>query len=182
MPHDSFCEENIYKLLAAIQQNPSFSNTQCSVVFLSNATKTIPVFCQRLAQSPYIPIIWDYHVILVCEVTLRPLSEKRKQVYVYDFDTTITPFPVPFKEYFRGTIQDLVFPDNDTMQGDEGVQQDTMSLRQRLRRLFRVVPADVLLSRFSSSRRHMKNSDGLWIASPPPWPLICASGKSCASS
>jgi len=30
-------------------------------VFLSNSLKQVPVWCQKNAKGPDIPVIWDYH-------------------------------------------------------------------------------------------------------------------------
>jgi len=131
----------------------------------------------------------------VCELAgaALPLSIGTKQAYVYDFDTTLAPFPVPFEKYFAETIQELKFcnDDNDNNDDDDddgggggdkeregtSAQEATISLKQRFRRLFRIVPAEVFLNKFSSSRKHMKNSEGSWMATPPPWPPIRSSGK-----
>lgn len=43
-------------------------------------------------------------------------------------------------------------------------------------RLYRVVAAPVFLRSFASDRRHMKRSDGSWVALPPHYDCLVAEG------
>jgi hypothetical protein len=38
--------------------------------------------------------------------------------------------------------------------------------------MYRLIPGDEFLARFSSDRRHMRNDQGEWLSSPPPWDII----------
>ncbi|KAF6172314.1 hypothetical protein GIB67_024936, partial [Kingdonia uniflora] len=48
--------------------------------------------------------------------------------------------------------------------------------KKKKKRLFRVVHAPVFLCHFASDRRHVKDSDGTWIAQHPPYEPIVAKG------
>ena len=98
---------------------------------------------QRVMSDPSIPILWDYHVILL----LRAETNQ-----ILDFDT-ILPFGVTVDTYFKHS-----FLDNRLLTITETP-------------LFRVVPASEFVVSFSSDRRHMKVGED-WIAPPPDWPCI----------
>lgn len=44
--------------------------------------------------------------------------------------------------------------------------------------MYRLIPGDEFLSRFSSGRRHMRNEQGDWLSPPPPWDIIQNAGVS----
>lgn len=45
-------------------------------------------------------------------------------------------------------------------------------------RFFRVIPAEVYLTTFSSDRRHMRRPDGTWIKPPPSYePILLKTGE-----
>ncbi len=132
-----YCEENIWHLCQHEQFKDSF------IIFVASTGDSFPMLNQRVMSDPSIPILWDYHVVLLL------LSESSQ---ILDFDT-ILPFGVPVDTYFRHS-----FLDNRLLTAAETP-------------LFRVVPASEFVGSFSSDRSHMKVGEG-WIAPPPDWPRI----------
>ena len=133
-----YCEENVWQLARSGQVAPA------SVVFVSNRTRSCALWAQRAASELSMPVLWDYHVILVAHAKEGPL--------VYDLDSRLE-FPLTLPEYLRGT-----FPSGD-------------KLRKTLRPRFRVVDVPEFLEHFGSDRSHMQE-DGEWRAPPPDWTRI----------
>ncbi|KAK6342860.1 Protein N-terminal glutamine amidohydrolase [Orbilia javanica] len=180
-----YCEENIYKLIEC-HINPA-SLKHYTVIFLSNSSKCIPVFSQKIQRSPINPVVWDYHVILAYHPnhSLEDLLRQSKshggleeqtsvstttKSYIYDLDTTIQTFPCPFPTYFAQTFSP---PPSSSFEDP----LDRMFLQMALskdvyRRYFRLVSASDYLDHFKSGRDHMKDKDGTWKADPPLWDLI----------
>ncbi|KAF3938487.1 hypothetical protein ABW19_dt0205249 [Dactylella cylindrospora] len=181
-----YCEENIYKIVEL--HIPPASLKHSTVLFLSNPAKAIPVFSQKLQTVAILPVIWDYHVILVYHPgrTLEDLLQAgsglasdrnegqsqgiRSGTYVYDFDSTIPEFPCSFTSYFSQTFsppsQELFESPSDRLYMLEALDQD------RFKRFFRLVPAELYLQHFSSSREHMKDHLGNWNKPLPEWEII----------
>jgi len=132
-----YCEENIWHLCQHAQFKDGY------IIFVASTGDSFPMLNQRVMSDPSIPILWDYHVILL-------LRSETNQIL--DFDT-ILPFGVAVDSYFRHS-----FLDNRLLTAAETP-------------LFRVVPASEFVVSFSSDRRHMKVGEG-WRAPPPDWPLI----------
>ncbi|XP_078073287.1 protein N-terminal glutamine amidohydrolase isoform X2 [Mustelus asterias] len=105
----------------------------------------VPIWSQQ-SGSDNQPVIWDYHVILLHDCG-------GEYCEVYDLDTTL-PFPCPFDTYVREAFrsEDLIRP--------------------AFRRKMRVVRADLYLKTFASDRSHMKDANGMWRMTPPPYPCI----------
>jgi protein N-terminal glutamine amidohydrolase len=82
-----YCEENIYFLAASFHQDNITTNAwEISVVFVSNESKTVALWGQKLSLGPDYPVVWDYHCILV----LRPrLNSASGPAWVYDYDTCL---------------------------------------------------------------------------------------------
>jgi len=38
--------------------------------------------------------------------------------------------------------------------------------------MYRLIPGDEFLAKFSSDRRHMRSENGDWLSPPPPWDII----------
>jgi len=173
-----YCEENVWKLCEEIARRLRVVDeevegklpgseaerlfSRCFAVFVSNPTKSVPIWCQRASADPRaVPVVWDYHVILVVRGSSSSSpsssspSSSPSSSSVYDLDT-ILPFPETFSAYF-----DQSFGDEDR-------------LKARFRRFFRVIPAREFLNRFASDRRHMKKPDGSWAMPPPGYPPIRA--------
>ncbi|KAL3982812.1 N-terminal glutamine amidase family protein [Acanthocheilonema viteae] len=90
-----YCEENIWKLCKKVSASLEDLNC-CSVVFISNKNRMVPLWKQRVAETvgrDY--VIWDYHVIL--------LYSKSGSVLVYDFDTALS-FPCDAQTYWIETF------------------------------------------------------------------------------
>ncbi|KZT28521.1 hypothetical protein NEOLEDRAFT_1058217 [Neolentinus lepideus HHB14362 ss-1] len=135
-----YCEENIYLLATAFAERSDVKDSwEISVVFISNAGKTVALWNQSARQGV---VVWDYHVILV----LRPWAWLAKEEsadrtennattasWVYDFDTQLLK-PCTAQEYIAGT-----FPFHDQLPAD----------------FFRVIPAPTYLDNFASDRSHM---------------------------
>lgn len=130
-----YCEENIWQLC----QRPEFMHSEAVVI--AALGDCFPILQQRAATAAYLPVLWDYHVVL--------LWHTDDGDYIIDFDTTL-PFCTPLADY----VQHSFF--------------DERRLPANLRPLFRVIPAQQYVSSLQSDRRHMKTADG-WLAEPPAW-------------
>jgi len=155
-----YCEENAFllskSLLEHLDDAPSCPVNGLYVVFISNKTKTVPLWRQRASKtSGHEPIVWDYHVIVVSTST----STSSTSTVVYDLDTTLN-CPLPFESYVTATFR----PD--------------VSLRPNFHQFFRLVPAPYFLSHFASDRSHMVCIS--YFASPPC--LFPSSSSSSSSS
>ena len=153
-----YCEENVWKLCEEIERR--FGNdeagdrlSRCFAVFISNPTKSVPIWCQRSSKDPRsVPVVWDYHVILI----LRGKGEEPS--LVYDMDSVLR-FPETFLVYFDHSFR------------------DEEQLKSRYRRFFRVISAKEYLNRFASNRSHMKKPDGSWAMPPPDYdPIVAKDG------
>ncbi|XP_028402330.1 protein N-terminal glutamine amidohydrolase-like [Dendronephthya gigantea] len=138
-----FCEENVWKLCESFKEKLRLC--EFYVVFISNPSKQIPLWCQRSSEINSQPVVWDYHVIL--------LHKRTTDAYVYDLDTTLD-FPCNLKEY-----------------AEKALQNESQFITT-FHRFFRVIPAPYFLKTFASDRSHMKNNDGEWMKPPPNYPLI----------
>ena len=151
-----YCEENVYLLLKTLSGgmglgDPSGQGQGCEpgdyrVVFVTNGQRGC-AFLEQKAVPPGLPIVWDYHVIL--------LSGRGEAALIRDLDTRLD-LPCAATEYL-----DRTFP--------RGVEES-------FRPLFRLIPADRYLGGFSSDRRHMRRLDGSWLQDPPPWRELRGSG------
>jgi len=134
----AYCEENIWHLC----QHEALKNSY--VVFIFSEGDSFPMLSQRAANTPSLPVFWDYHVVLLS------LAEENQ---IFDFDTTL-PFNTNVDTYFRHSF--IV----------------NSLLDKRERPMFRIIPSNEFISLFSSDRSHMKKPSGAWYAPPPTWPLI----------
>ncbi|ORX46730.1 hypothetical protein DM01DRAFT_297723 [Hesseltinella vesiculosa] len=143
-----YCEENIYKLCRYILDTQPALLPQCSVVFISNREKKIPMWYQIASKDrPF--VIWDYHVIML----LAKQDPGSATCFVYDFDSVL-PFPCALSDYVCKSFQ----PD--------------LELLPEFERCFRTIPAFVYLHHFASDRSHMIGPDGQYLAPPPTYPAI----------
>lgn len=121
------------------------------VCFISNREKTVPMFCQRASQRVDGSVAWDYHVIVIGVKT----TDDGALALVYDIDSTLT-YPTPLDDYLEET-----FP------------YETQSFQHAPS--FRLIPASVYLTAFSSDRSHMFNSKTqTWNAPPPAYTCIAS--------
>ncbi|KAJ8938271.1 hypothetical protein NQ314_011551 [Rhamnusium bicolor] len=87
--HICFSEENVYKLAQDVTGRHPNEINKCYVVFISNSSRTVPLWKQRAGKDEDRLVIWDYHVIFL----YHPEPEK---CLVYDLDSEL-----PFPTYFR---------------------------------------------------------------------------------
>jgi hypothetical protein len=163
-----YCEENVYKLCQDVSSRHSGEINKCFVVFVSNPSRTVPLWRQRSGKDEDRLVIWvgrliivllidenalfqDYHVIFL----YHPEPEK---CLVYDLDSEL-PFPTYVHKYVT-----------ETFRTDHILKPDYF-------RYFRVIPANEFLKEFASDRRHMKRPDGTWIKPPPNYPAIQTASK-----
>ncbi|XP_072426985.1 protein N-terminal glutamine amidohydrolase isoform X2 [Chiloscyllium punctatum] len=140
-----YCEENIWKLCEYIKNRRQHPLEEWYTVFISNDQKMVPIWSQQSGSGDQ-PVIWDYHVILLHDCGGQHCE-------IYDLDTTL-PFPCPFDTYVKEAFrsEDLIRP--------------------AFRRKMRVLRADLYLKTFASDRSHMKDVNGTWRMTPPPYPCI----------
>ncbi|XP_060536488.1 protein N-terminal glutamine amidohydrolase [Cylas formicarius] len=146
-----YCEENIYKLAEVVNKIYCNEINKCFVVFISNPSRTVPLWRQRAGKDEDRLVIWDYHVIFL----YHPEPEK---CLVYDLDSEL-PFPTYVHKYVT-----------ETFRTDHILKPDYF-------RYFRVIPAVEFIKEFASDRRHMKRPDGSWIKPPPNYPAITSSSN-----
>ncbi|CAM6126930.1 unnamed protein product [Calypogeia fissa] len=146
-----YCEENIYHLCKTLSEQGLAAKdaSDLFVVFISNPTQRVPFWRQRNSSREGGLCVWDYHVICIQKDLQSDISR------VWDLDTTLS-LPVALSKYAKGALRPEV------------------SLEPNFRRLFRVIRAPLFLRFFASDRRHMKNREGIWLASPPPYDCIVA--------
>jgi hypothetical protein len=137
-----YCEENIWYLC----QQPEFQHSD--VIVIASKGKFFPILCQRAADVPEEPTLWDYHVVL--------LWHTQDARYILDFDTTL-PFCTLAEDYCRQAFL------------------DDACLKSKFVPWFRVMPAGEYATRLLSDRRHMRTASGGWQAEPPDWPPTSAS-------
>ena len=141
-----YCEENIWQLA----QEDCFHGQETTVVIISGHGPYRKLWFQSSAEYPGAPVLWDYHVILLC---------RQDDWQVWDLDTTLG-LPVPASSYFPETF----------------LQANTDPERSDV--IFRLIPATDYVEHFSSDRSHMKLTSGRWAAPPPQWPMIIRDGQS----
>ena len=136
-----YCEENIWHLC----QEPRFEGVEGVVVVISNPWRSCALWHQRAASGPEVPVVWDYHVVMIAEAD--------RGWEVWDMDTLLG-MPVPFERWFEGTFL--------------GVG----ALRARFRSSFRVVEASEYVRTLSTDRGHMVGEGGRYMQAPPEWARI----------
>ncbi|KAK9752504.1 N-terminal glutamine amidase [Popillia japonica] len=141
-----YCEENVYKLCQEVMSKHSTEVSKCFVVFISNHSRTVPLWRQRAGRDEDRLVIWDYHVVFL----YHPEPDK---CLVFDLDSEL-PFPTYVHKYIT-----------ETFRTDHILKPDYF-------RYFRVIPVAEFLKEFASDRRHMKRPDGSWIKPPPNYPPI----------
>lgn len=136
----NYCEENIWHLAGEPELRPGIRR----VVVIAGLGASVPVWNQRLADTPDAPVFWDYHVILAVS---GPHAR-----WAYDLDTTL-PCPCPLEAYVELTFG------------------PSRHVPAPLQPMFRVLDADEYRRRLASDRSHMRDADG-WLSPPPRWPPI----------
>ena len=136
-----YCEENVFKLVKQLQEAGQ-EHLSCSwAVFISNPSRSVPLWSQKAGRGEEHLVVWDYHVILVyCTGTAS---------LVYDLDSTLA-FPSPLPQYCSATLR-----------------SDSL-LEEPYHRRLRAVPGRQFLATFSSDRSHMVRPLARHQPSPPP--------------
>lgn len=138
-----YCEENVWKLLHKI---PAEYKKDSYAVFISNDSKTVPIWYQSKSDSISEPVVWDYHVIAIHKSSMES--------FVYDMDT-ILEFPTSFKKYYEKALPIL------------------KNISKKYHRFYRVVAAKYYLENFASDRSHMIDKQtGKYQAEPPKYDCI----------
>ncbi|KAI9297003.1 hypothetical protein K502DRAFT_363672 [Neoconidiobolus thromboides FSU 785] len=147
----NYCEENIYQLIRSLKhyfEQDSFFNQLTPFfypTFVINPWNKVPIWKQKLAAEPNLPIIWDYHVILILILE----NEEERYSYILDFDTTL-PFITSFNEYFNACFH--------------AFKTESFELK-------RVINETNFLNYFASDRSHMIFNDE-YIVKPPSYEPI----------
>ncbi|MDE0884421.1 MAG: hypothetical protein OSB70_02690 [Myxococcota bacterium] len=136
-----FCEENAWHRCAG----PLGQLDGASVVFISNAARSVALWQQKTSPDPEQAVLWDYHVIFLA---------RRDGIYLaWDPDSTLT-LPTPASHYLEASLPSLP------------AAWETHAPR------FRWLPAALYLRELKSDRRHMRAAGGGWLQPPPPGPCI----------
>ncbi|XP_068081659.1 protein N-terminal glutamine amidohydrolase-like [Anabrus simplex] len=146
----AYCEENVWKLCQDISTRHSGELQHCYVVFVSNDSRTVPLWRQKAGKEEEKLVIWDYHELFLYTPDDRCL--------VYDLDSEL-PYPTYLHKYVTETFR------------------TDHILKPEYFRYFRVISASLFLQHFASDRRHMKRSDGSWIKPPPDYPPITSAAN-----
>lgn len=140
-----YCEENVWHLCNHVRHaSPQLLN-DCYVIFISNSSRMVPLWCQKAGKSADEVVIWDYHVIFI--------HKSCGSCVVYDLDSTLA-FPCTLKEYVKRTLQ------------------SEENLKPQYRRMFRVMSGQYFIDNFASDRSHMKADNDTWLRPPPSYPCI----------
>jgi protein N-terminal glutamine amidohydrolase len=185
-----YCEENVWRLAYRKRHHhhdsPNDDDRRFWVVFISNAIKNVPMFQQRASsdrEDAKKSVCWDYHVILISKSNNTSsgshhhhhhhhdaddddddnLESDEDMMMVYDIDSRIVPYPCPLHQYIQES-----FP---------------YEWPEPYNPMFRVIPADLFLSHFSSDRSHMLNRQtGEWTAPPPPYAPIVGNASNSSNN
>jgi hypothetical protein len=93
-----YCEENVYQLAKRFLAHADLSSESGFVVFVSNPTKSTPIWCQKLSEDDS-PVVWDYHVIFV----VKSLDKQAGSV-VIDQDSKLG-YPIDCGAYIIKSFQ-----------------------------------------------------------------------------
>lgn len=93
-----YCEENIYLLVESFLNDQSISdNWETYAVFLSNHTKTVALWNQKVSRDPDYPVVWDYHCILLLKSKVNtPSHGDDESSWIFDYDSRLA-MPCPLK-------------------------------------------------------------------------------------
>lgn len=140
-----YCEENIWHLAASQRDG----DAQSTVAFISNPSRAVAMWLQRAAPRPGLPLVWDYHVILLAH---------QGSWQVFDLDTVL-PCPTSAADYLAGSFARIA------------------ELPADFAPRFRLVDAGEYVRSLASDRSHMRDRHGRYRKPPPAWPCIGDSGK-----
>ena len=136
-----YCEENAWHLV----QEPGLGLGTRYVLFVSNAARTCAMWFQRAAGDPQLPVVWDYHVVVVVEGP--------QGTHLWDLDTLL-PLCSPLDDWLARTFW------------------ATPRIAPDFAPRFRLVAADDFVARFDSDRSHMLDAQGHYREPPPTWAAI----------
>ena len=94
-----YFEENIY-ILSKQQQQHYYLSVDYHVIFITNKSRSIPIWCQRSSVSPDTPVVWDYHVVLLA----KHVSSQGTSSLIYDYDSTLSN-PIDAEEYLLTALR-----------------------------------------------------------------------------
>lgn len=135
-----FCEENVWQMCAS--GTGARDGFERYALFVTNAHRTVACWAQRPCQGPEIPVVWDYHVVL--------LQRQEKSAEIHDPDCRAGT-PIAALDWLAAT-----FPIRAEVRAD-------------YQPVFRVVPAALFVEKFATNRSHMRGPDGQWLQPIPPW-------------
>ncbi|XP_038904912.1 protein N-terminal glutamine amidohydrolase isoform X3 [Benincasa hispida] len=97
----------------------------------------------------------DLFVVFISNEKKQRKKEGEFPFLVWDLDSTL-PLPLPLGSYVSQAIR------------------PSFQISPEFQRLFRIIHAPILFRHFASDRRHMKDSNGNWMAKPPDYEAIVA--------
>jgi len=112
-------------------------------IIISNYTGCAAIFNQKSETGEDV-VFWDYHVVA--------LERDGCNTRIWDYNTELGS-PCDAREWLSASFRDNRMPDE-------------------YRPYFRMVPRGEYLAGFVSDRAHMRNPDGSFIKTPPPWDCI----------
>eukprot|EP01083_Nonionella_stella_P227263 806486_1 len=165
-----YCEENVWRLAFrricglhdSVKNSGGKENVTHHVVFISNTERCCPMLYQKASEYPLQPCYWDYHVILIESTNIVVKGKSHRNICVLDMDSCLE-YPTSLQVYLNRSFGELALCDGEK--------------QQKLKPLFRVIPANSYLQHFSSDRTHMKKRDGTWLAPPPTYECITSSSS-----
>jgi len=125
-----------------LAQNPCCGDGERLVALITGAEGHVAMWHQKPADGPGEPLLWDYHVVL--------LVRNSTAWHVWDFECDLG-MPMAAQPWLTDC-----FP-----------HQDRIPLRHRPR--FRVMAAAEYVATLRSDRSHMREVDGTYAKTPPPW-------------
>jgi protein N-terminal glutamine amidohydrolase len=138
-PYQPFYCEENIWLLA---QDPRCGDGERLVALITGAEGHVAMWHQKPADGPGEPLLWDYHVVL--------LVRSATTWQVWDFESDLG-MPLAAESWIAACF----------------LHQDRIPLRYRPR--FRVMPASEYVATLRSDRSHMRDEDGSYAKTPPPW-------------
>lgn len=137
-----YCEENIWHLCA----DERVAGCELRVLFVSSHARRVAMWGQRASADPELPIVWDYHVVLLAR-------RGGASWELWDLDG-VAPPPRPARAWL-----------DDSFRG-AGVVPPQYEPH------FRLVRAEDYRRHLRSDRGHMRGPGGVYQQPPPSWPLI----------
>ncbi|KAI6150290.1 N-terminal glutamine amidase-domain-containing protein [Pisolithus tinctorius] len=96
-----YCEENIYHLAQRMLAQPdSDSRWDINIIFVSNLSRTVALWNQRISSSRDTAVIWDYHVVLTLRGAFAVNRDDEQETWIYDLDTRL-PVPCPWEGTYK---------------------------------------------------------------------------------